>query len=88
MRVHKADDSSGIGRNLEIQRSHQIDASIVRVMKTRQRLEHNQLIGDVMKQLTRFQPDISQIKKRIEALIEQEYIERDSSDRRVYNYLA
>jgi hypothetical protein len=28
------------------------------------------------------------IKKRIEALIEQEYLERDAADRGVYNYLA
>lgn len=57
-------------------------------MKTRLRLGHNQLIADVVKQLQRFKPDAGDIKKRIEALIEQEYLERDANDRKMYNYLA
>ncbi len=71
-----------------IQRRHQIDAAIVRVMKTRLRLGHQQLISEVVKQLQRFKPDAGDIKKRIEALIEQEYLERDEKDRKIYNYLA
>ena len=36
----------------------------------------------------RFQPDPASIKKRIEALIDRDFIERDSKDLRLYNYLA
>jgi len=47
------------------------------------------LTAEVITQLqARFQPKPNDIKKRIEALIEQEYLERDAADRGVYNYLA
>ena len=55
-------------------RRHAIEAAIVRVMKTRQTLSHNELIGEVTRQLSsRFSPNTSHIKKkRIESLIERE----------------
>ena len=37
---------------------------------------------------SRFLPDPSMIKKRIESLIEREFLERDKADLRVYKYLA
>ena len=37
---------------------------------------------------SRFQPSPAIIKKRIEGLIEREYIKREDNDRRVYTYLA
>jgi cullin 3 len=53
-------------------------ASIVRVMKDRKRLSHNELMTEVTKQLAnRFQPVPIQIKKRIEALIEVRAAQRD-----------
>jgi cullin 3 len=36
----------------------------------------------------RFVPNPIIIKKRIESLIEREYLERSKNDRKVYNYLA
>jgi len=70
-------------------RKHQIEAAVVRIMKSRKTLEHNNLIAEVTKQLqTRFVPNPVIIKKRIESLIEREYLERSKNDRKVYNYLA
>jgi len=70
-------------------RRHLIEAAIVRIMKTRKTLQHNNLIAEVTKQLSqRFVPTPQQIKKRIESLIEREYLERTRQDRRIYNYLA
>jgi len=58
-------------------------------MKSRKTLEHNNLIAEVTKQLqARFVPNPVIIKKRIESLIEREYLERSKNDRKVYNYLA
>jgi len=72
-----------------LQRRHQMDAAVVRIMKARKTMKHAQLVGEVMQQLSaRFKAKPPDIKKRIEALIEQEYLERDSKDRGVYNYLA
>ncbi|KAF9178540.1 Cullin-3 [Haplosporangium sp. Z 767] len=70
-------------------RRHVIEASIVRVMKNRKTLDHNNLVTEVISQLQgRFHPTPSLIKKRIEALIDREYLERAPGDRTVYNYMA
>jgi len=70
-------------------RKNRVEAALVRVMKARKTLEHNNLIEEVVKQLTsRFPVEPGFIKKRIESLIEREYIERDKENRRVYHYLA
>ena len=58
-------------------------------MKARKALQHNDLIAEVTRQLSsRFVPVPANVKKRIESLIEREYLERDRSDRRLYKYLA
>ncbi|KAI7870829.1 Cullin [Spinellus fusiger] len=71
------------------ERKHQIEAAIVRIMKDRKVMEHNLLIAEVTKQLAlRFMPNPVMIKKRVEALIDREYLERNTEDRRSYRYLA
>ncbi|KAK3845934.1 MAG: Cullin [Linnemannia gamsii] len=74
---------------VEDARKHMAEAAIVRVMKNRKTLDHNNLITEVIGQLQgRFNPAPSMIKKRIEALIDREYLERAPGDRAIYNYLA
>jgi cullin 3 len=63
-------------------RKHMAEAAIVRVMKNRKSLDHNNLVTEVISQLQgRFNPAPSMIKKRIEALIDREYLERAPGDR-------
>lgn len=70
-------------------RRHMVEATIVKVMKTRRRIEHNALLTESTKILiNKFNPDPTLIKKRIESLIEREYLERDPEDRRFYKYIA
>ena len=57
----------------------QIDAAIVRIMKTRKTLSHKLLVSELMVQL-KFPVRGADLKKRIESLIDREYLERDSSD--------
>jgi cullin 3 len=65
-------------------RKHQIEAAIVRIMKDRKTMDHNLLIAEVVKQLSnRFNPSPQMIKKRIEELIDREYLERNAGDRQV-----
>jgi cullin 3 len=52
-------------------RNVMMDATIVRIMKSRKRFEHNNLVAEVFRQL-RFKPTPQDVKKRIEALIERE----------------
>jgi len=85
----KAGSGDPDGEALELQRRHQMDASIVRIMKIRKVMKHPLLVSEVISQLkARFVPKPPIIKNRIEALIEQEYLERDKADRSVYKYLA
>jgi hypothetical protein len=65
-----------------------IDAALVRTMKARKRLSHNDLIAEACHQITLFQPQPRVIKSRIESLIEREYLERSEDDSNVYQYLA
>lgn len=66
-----------------------VNASIVRIMKSRQTINHNDLIAELVKQLlSRFQPLTLLIKQRIEDLIEKEYLKRDDNDRTIYHYVA
>ncbi|ETO13438.1 hypothetical protein RFI_23938, partial [Reticulomyxa filosa] len=64
-----------------------IDACLVRIMKARKRLEHPQLIGEVIQQLTyRFYPQPEQIHERIAELINREYFSRDPNNASIYIY--
>merc|ERR1719502_333494 len=75
-------------KRVEEDRSHVIEACIVRTMKARKTLAHQQLVGEVFSQLSLFRPDGKVIKKRIEALIEREDLERDPDQPNTYKYLA
>jgi len=70
-------------------RKHEIEAAIVRIMKARRKLQHNVLVTECTEQLkSRFLPSPVVIKKRIEGLIEREYLARTAEDRKVYTYVA
>ena len=66
-------------------RQYQIDAAIVRVMKARKVLSHSLLISELFQQL-KFPLKPPDLKKRIESLIDREYLERDTNTS--YRYLA
>ncbi len=68
-------------------RQYLVDAVVVRTMKTRKILSHNDLISELTNQL-KFPVSKTDLKKRIESLIEREYLERNRDDPSVYNYLA
>ncbi|KAI3808671.1 hypothetical protein L1987_24629 [Smallanthus sonchifolius] len=76
-------------QRVEEDRKPQIEAAIVRIMKARRVLDHNNIVAEVTKQLqSRFLANPVLIKKRIESLIEREFLERDREDRKLYRYLA
>ncbi|GIX95302.1 cullin-2 [Caerostris darwini] len=66
-----------------------LQAAIVRIMKARKVLRHNSLIQEVINQAkARFVPNVSMIKKCIEALIDKQYIERTPNSTDEYSYVA
>ncbi|XP_046911755.2 cullin-4A [Dermatophagoides farinae] len=68
-------------------RQYQIDAAVVRIMKTRKKLPHNLLISEIYNQI-KFPATPSEMKKRIESLIERDYLNRDRHSSNIYNYVA
>ncbi|XP_026806064.1 cullin-4B [Rhopalosiphum maidis] len=68
-------------------RQYQMDAAIVRIMKMRKSLMHNLLISELFNQL-KFPAKPADLKKRIESLIDRDYMERDKDNPNQYNYIA
>ncbi|WPH00572.1 Cullin-domain-containing protein [Acrodontium crateriforme] len=67
-----------------------IEAAVVRIMKQRKELSHAQLLSETISIVSaQFIPDVNMIKKRIESLIEREYLERlEDAPVPSYRYLA
>ncbi|XP_006639256.1 cullin-4A isoform X1 [Lepisosteus oculatus] len=68
-------------------RQYQIDAAIVRIMKMRKTLSHTLLVSELYNQL-KFPVKPGDLKKRIESLIDRDYMERDKDTPNQYHYVA
>ena len=75
---------SSNSRNVEQNRKYIMEAAVVRIMKARRTMRHQQLLAEVLRQLVFFKPNSRDIRKVIESLIEREYLER-SEDGQSYN---
>ncbi|CAN4123223.1 unnamed protein product [Withania somnifera] len=83
------DEKKKVIEDVDKDRRYAIDASIVRVMKSRKVLVYQQLVMECVEQLGRmFKPDVKAIKKRIEDLITRDYLERDKDNPNLFKYLA
>uniref|UniRef100_A0A7N2N506 Cullin-1 n=1 Tax=Quercus lobata TaxID=97700 RepID=A0A7N2N506_QUELO len=83
------DERRKVIEDVDKDRRYAIDAAIVRIMKSRKVLGHQQLVMECVEQLGRmFKPDIKAIKKRIEDLITRDYLERDKENPNMFKYLA
>jgi cullin-4 len=66
-----------------------LEATIVRIMKGRKKLTLQLLIDAVVSDVSkRFPPDVKEIKKRVESLIDREFLKRDDEDKNMLHYLA
>ena len=80
--AEKADlvESEQAQKQLEQERELALDAMIVRIMKSRRKLKFNELLPEINKLSTLFQPQPRMIRKRIDSLIERDYLKRDDDD--------
>lgn len=79
----------GIPAQVQEARKYAIDSALVRIMKARKSLSHNELIAEAIHQLTnRFNASPYMLKMRIESLIERDYLRRDRDSPNVYIYMA
>jgi cullin 3 len=78
-----------VSQKVMAQRKTAIDAAVLRVMKRRKEVEHNDLVREVAESLASiFTVDAAAVKLRIEGLIDQDYMERADNERSLYRYIA
>lgn len=88
--VKKEEKADAENTHVEIDkdRSLVVQAAIVRVMKTKKRLNHNNLLSEVTTQLIPlFKPNIPMLKKNVEVLIEKEFLGRVEGEKDEYVYI-
>jgi cullin 3 len=91
-RIENDDEHASTVASIQKSREYEVDAAIVRIMKARKSTKYQvlvaeviRLIGDVSK---RFRPQPSLVKRRVEELVDKEYLRRDENDRELFWYIA
>ncbi|KAJ2565954.1 Cullin-4A [Coemansia sp. RSA 1813] len=80
-------ESKEVEENVQVDRMFRVDACLVRLMKAHRKIEHNDLVSELAKQI-QFSISTLEAKERIEMLIDRDYIKRDDNDSSVYHYIA
>jgi hypothetical protein len=85
--ARRPEETSELERDILKEREFIIDSVAIRVMKSRRVLDYNNIIIETKKLITMFTPDPTMMKKRIESLVEREYLKRDENDHTKFIYV-
>jgi cullin-4 len=83
------EESQKTNKAIEGDRKHYLDAAIVRIMKGKKEMSYEQLKTatiDAVK--NHFVPSVDTIKKRVDSLVESDYLKRSEEDRNFFHYVA
>jgi cullin-4 len=72
---------------LRSDRLYLVEAAAIRIMKVHKTMTHDALVAEITSTL-KFIVDPEDMNKRIEVLIERDFIERDPNNNELYNYVA
>ncbi|KAG6836528.1 hypothetical protein H0H93_007074 [Arthromyces matolae] len=83
------EESIRTNESIEGDRVYYLEAAIVRVMKARKELTYEQLKAATIEAVkNHFVPTVDSIKKRIDVLVEREFLERSDEDKNKFKYIA
>ncbi|KZV88037.1 Cullin-domain-containing protein [Exidia glandulosa HHB12029] len=83
------EDDSRARAQIDGERQYTLDAAIVRLMKAKRTMMHSDLVQEVVEAVAKhFKPQVDLLKKRIEKMIDEGYMERDEEHRNKYVYVA
>jgi len=83
------EENKATEKEIDRDRDFVTDAAIVRIMKASKKRSHEELLVETIKAIERsFKLQPKFFKKRVDALIGQEYMSRDENDLNLYHYVA
>ena len=82
-----AADDRKVREAVAVDRSLQIEAAVVRIMKARKKLAHAELLHELAAQL-RFPVLPADVNPRVDSLVARDFLSRDPQDSQTYHYLA
>ena len=80
-------EETAAAKQIARERQFVVQAHIVKVMKAQKTYRYQNVITDVIRNISMFRADPKQVKEQIEVLIRDEYMKRQDNDKSVLVYL-